>query len=290
LKFGNSETKNIQKIKSGKWYVDGYDNYNGCITSDMIRGEFVSFYHSDDIYEKDIAKKEMELLADNPEIGAVFALGKIINKKDEIIGKHKIPKELKNKNIYNFQEIFKNILKYGNVFLITPTFMTRKSIFGSLGPFRGEEFETSADLDMWLRILKNYHIGIVKENLIYRRVGGASKSYGSLRTKEADYFTVMDYYLKKEMPFLKIEDKFLRQYEYQKDCDDTLRTMNFLIKNQVKEAKDIINKSFSINILRAFFENMTILRTKVLFLKIILFIGINLGFGKYLGKLLYKFA
>ena len=64
--------------------------------------------------------------------------------------------------------------------------------------------------------------------------------------------------------------------------------MNFLIKGQESEAKNIINHSFSFKILQAFFENMNILRVKVLALKIILFIGINLGLGKYLGKILYK--
>src|SRR3989344_938597 len=44
------------------------------------------------------------------------------------------------------------------------------------------------------------------------------------------------------------------------------------------------------DIFRRFFENITLLRTKVLILKIILFLGINLGLGKYLGKILYRFV
>ncbi len=282
--------KNINKIKSDKWYIGGYDNCNGCIESGMVRGEFVAFYHSDDIYQKDIAKKEVDFLIHNPIAGAVFTMGKIINRSGEIIGEHKIPKELKNGDTYTFEKIFKNILKYGNTFLITPTFMTRKNVFENVGLFNEKEFETSADLEMWLRILEKYPTGILQENLIRRRIGGASKSYTSLRTKEADIFKVMDYYLQNKKYALTSSTKQLRQYNYQKDFDTTLCTMNFLIKGQVAEARNNINHSLWLKNFRAFFENMNILRAKVLALKIILFIGINLGLGKYLGKILYRFA
>src|SRR3989344_1593727 len=62
---------NIKKITSDRPYIGSYDNYNGCIESGLIRGELVAFYHSDDIYEKDIVKKEVEFLMRNPEAGAV---------------------------------------------------------------------------------------------------------------------------------------------------------------------------------------------------------------------------
>ena len=87
-----------------------------------------------------------------------------------------------------------------------------------------------------------------------------------------------------------MDQKHLRQYAYQKNFDDTLRAMNFLIKGEIKEARNMINASFSFDFFRGFFENINLLRTKVLILKIILFLGINLGLGKYLGKILYRFV
>jgi glycosyltransferase involved in cell wall biosynthesis len=280
-----SVRSNIKKIKSDKWYIGGYDNYNGCLESGMIKGEFVAFYHSDDIYEKDIAEKEVSFLVNNPGAGAVFSMGKMINEKDETTGKHKIPKELRDKDVYNFTDIFKNILKYGNTFLLTPTFMARTNIFSKIGLFSEEKFETSADLEMWLRILENYDIGILKDNLINRRTNGLSVSYNSLRTREADYFKAMDYFIKKESPNLNIENKLLRQYAYQKDTDNTLRAMNFLIKNEIESAQKTI-QPLSINTLQAFFENINLLRIKILGLKIVILLCINMGLGKYLGKLL----
>ena len=286
--------KNIPNIKPGKFYDGCYDNCNGCLRSGLINGEFISFWHSDDIYEKTIATKQVEFLINNPKVGAVFTLGNIINSDDKIINKFRLPRELKRlseKNIYNFTEIFKAILMHGNTFLITPTFMVRSEVLKKVGLFHDDGlFGTSGDLEMWLRILETYPIGILQENLIRYRTGGGGKQHNRLRTQKADFLKVMDYYLTNKKFSGGIRENDLQQYYYQIDFDNTLRAMNFLIKGQESEAKNIINHSFSFKIFQAFFENMNILRVKVLALKIILFIGINLGLGRYLGKILYRFA
>jgi glycosyltransferase involved in cell wall biosynthesis len=277
---------NIPDIKPGEFYDGCYDNCNGCIKSGLMNGDFVSFFHSDDIYEKDIIKKEVEFLLKNPQAGAIFTLGTIINKNDRIIGYHKLPRELKEKNVYNFMEIFKALLKNGNTFLLTPTFMARTDIFKKMGLFNITDFQTSADLGMWLKIAENYPIGILNENLINWRAGGGEKTYRLTRVKRANFFKVIDHYLEKNLLSSVIDKKILRQYEYQKDFDDTLLALNLLKKNEMKKAKSLINKPFSSELLKAYFENLTILRTKVLVLKIILFIGINIGLGKGLGRIL----
>ena len=49
--------RNIPDIQPGKFYDGCYDNSNGCINSGLIDGAFAGFYHSDDIYEKEIVKR-----------------------------------------------------------------------------------------------------------------------------------------------------------------------------------------------------------------------------------------
>ena len=169
--------------------------------------------------------------------------------------------------------------------------MARNKIFNDVGLFNAHgPFGGSDDLEMWLRISEKFPIGIINENLINWRKGGRGAKYNQLRTDKADFFKVMDYYLEDKNYIATIDQKHLMQYEYQKNFDNTLRAMNFLIKGEIGEAKNIINASFSFGFFKAFFENMNMLRVKVLALKIILFIGINLGLGKYLGKILYKFV
>lgn len=277
---------NIKKIKTDKPYIGSYDNYNGCLESGLIKGELVAFYHGDDVYENDIAQKEVEFLVQHPSAGAVFTMGKMINENGKSAGHHKVPKTLPQKDSYQLEEILKNLLLHGNTFLLTPTFMVKKRIFENIGIFASEgKFGTSADLEMWLRILKTYDIGILRENLIRRRIGGGGKLYGLNRVKVADYFNVMDHFL--ATTSFKIEKKYKDQYAYQKDFDATLRALNFLMKGEIGKAKELITNPLPF--LWPYFENMTLIRTKVLVLKIILYTGINLGLGRYLGKILYRF-
>lgn len=280
--------KNILKKSFGRDCVGGYESCNNCLRANLVKGEFAGFYHADDIYKKDIVKKEVEFLIKNPGVGAVFTLGNKINQNDEIIGEFKLPKELRGKNIYNFRQMSNAILNNGNTFLITPTFMARKNIFKKIGLFKEYEFGTSADLEMWLRILEKYPIGILNENLINYRTGGAGKRYQHLCTEKAEFFKVMDYYLESKSLASKVDKKSLRQYEYQKRFNDTLRAMNLLIKGEEKKAKALISKKPSFDIFRAFFENLNIIKIKEAILRLVLVIGINLKLDKYLGKILYK--
>src|SRR3989338_748109 len=288
--FFDVSVKNIPAEKNTKTYDILFNHCNSLLKSGLIKGEFIVFCHQDDLYQTDIVKKEVEFLLQHPEAAGVFTQGNIIDQHDNIIGQYPFPRYLKEKNIYMFSEIFGAILINGN-FLMTPSFMIRKDIFDKVGLFDDQgPFGGSDDLEMWLRILEKYPVGILRQKLIHWRTDGRGKKYNKLRTDKADYFKLMDYYLQDKQYIKTITKKELRQYAYQKDFDNTLRAMNFLIKGEIKEVKNIINSSFTFNFFRAFFENINLLRTKVLALKMILFVGINLGLGKYLGKILYRFA
>src|SRR3989344_1251865 len=286
--FYDVADKNLP-VKSNKFYDICLDHCNGFIQSGLAKGEYVIFCHQDDIYHKDIIQKEAEFLTNNPNVMAVFTLVNIIDEKDKLIKKCKLHKELTGKNIYNFMEVFTAIMKYGNSFLPAPTFMARKEIFDKVGLFDAyAQFGGSGDLEMWLRILEKYPIGILHENLIDMRVGGRGKQYNTLRTEKSDFFDVIDHFLIDKQYIKKISKKSLRQYNYQKNFDDTLRSMNFLIKGNTQEAKKLINASFSWDFFVISAEDTDILKIKIVILKIVLFFGINLGLGKYLGRILYK--
>jgi len=276
---------NILSQDYGRDTVGALESCNNCFLSDLADGEFVAFYHSDDIYEKDIIKREAEFLIKNPEAGAVFTLGIRIDKNGKIINKIKLPRELRGKNIYNFMEVFSAILKNGNIFLQTPTFMTRKEVFSKIGMF-SEEFGTSADLEMWLRIAEKYPVGILNESLYRCRVGGALSRYHNLRTEKAEFLKIMDYYLEDKQYADKMDKKSLKQYARQKDFDDTFRAMNFLIKGETGEAKKLINGPFPLTIVATYLENISVIKIRGLILKIVLFLGINLGLAIPLRKIL----
>ena len=284
--FYDVNIKNASGATHRKPYDACLNHCNGCLNSGLAKGEFIIFCHQDDIYQKDIIKKEVDFLMAHPKVAGVFTLANIIDADGNIVGKWKLPQELKKKNVHYFDEIFKAVLRHGNTFLLPPTFMARKEIFEKVGLFDDHgPFGCSTDLEMWLRILESSPIGILQENLIHWRNGGRGAKYNQFRTEESDFFKVVDYYLTDKGYINKIDKKSLRQYKYQKDFDNTLRAMNLLIKGDINQAKKIINASFSWKHFGAFFENIKIVRIKVLALKIILYIGLNFGLGEYLRKM-----
>ena len=261
-----------------------YNNYNKCIS--LANGEFIAIYHSDDIYEQNIVEKEVEFLQNHPKVGAIFSLDKLINENGKIIGETNIPKELKNKSVFNFNETYKALLKNGNTFLRTPTFMTRTSIYNKIGLFNEKDFETSADLEMWLRILEKYEIGILDQTLMKHRISISSgtTSYLNKRTKRADFFLVMDHFVASPTLTTKIKEKFWKRYEYYKDLDEAYLARNFLKRGKTNKAKNLLNKVLSISFIINSFKGLN--GIKQLIITIVLFLGIKVGFGKLFGNIL----
>lgn len=281
---------NIKKIQTDKPYIGSYDNYNGCIESGLIHGEYVAFWHSDDIYKKDAIEKQVAFLTAHPKAGAVFTMADTINEYDTVIGTRKLPQGFANpKNLYDFTQILNGVLWHGNMFLMTPTFMARAATLKNVGLFGSEGFfGTSADLDMWLKIAKQYPIGILPEPLMLHRIGGGGKTYQKTRNKRSDFFTVVDHHLKKELPAGMLEKKYLDQYECQKYIDDTLLAINFLIQKNTQEAKTLINKPLPPAVIKAFFQNISLKRLQIGYARIIMWIGLNLGAGKLLSRILAR--
>jgi glycosyltransferase involved in cell wall biosynthesis len=96
-------------------YIGCYANYNSCINSNLIRAEFVSFCHDDDIYEKNFIEKEIDFLISHPDAGGVFTMANIIDENDKLIGQRKLPKKFRGRNLYVFSDIFNEFLNNGNV-------------------------------------------------------------------------------------------------------------------------------------------------------------------------------
>ena len=173
--------------------------------------------------------------------------------------------------------------------------MVKGEIYKKLMPFDENRFKTSADLDVWLRILEKHPIAILDEKLMNRRISNAQGSYTTtyLRTEQADFFKVMDYYLKKSI-IPNISRKTLNKYEFLRYIDNIKCAINYLIKKQPQEAKNLLRKTSSSNI---FFEAISNFKKPKFFIwwcaGIVILGLVHLGLGQHLGKslhwLLYTF-
>ena len=172
-------------------------NFTKCIEN--FEGEYSAIYHTDDVYDSEIIEKSVKALEKN-EISVVFSKAYQINSSDMIVGREfTLPEFNGNKlTMFNFNELFDLVLKYEN-FLVCPSAMAKTELYKNrIKKWRTNKFKTSADLDVWLRMSKYGHVGIINEFLIKYRHSTASFTYnrGRCDTSRHDLFLVLDYYIK----------------------------------------------------------------------------------------------
>ena len=293
------ETEKIVKEYLKKYKVEYYKNeknisaeanFTRCI--ELANGEFIAIYHSDDIYDKEIVTRQVEYFNGHPNSGAVSTLAYDIDEEGEVFNRKDIPSELNKGNSYeyNFEKIFKAIMKYGN-FLVCPSFMVRANIYKTeIKKYRYDMFKTSSDLDVWFRILRKYNIGILPYNLMsYRH----SKTQGSYQNRNrvnefSDFFLVMEYYLSKEWVIKKIHNinMYMEYYNFLKRRNELGRAIFILTEGNSQNIYNLTYKFFDIKILKIALTSFG--RFKVYIFGILLCLFSKAGLSKTLGTFLYK--
>jgi glycosyltransferase involved in cell wall biosynthesis len=204
-------------------------NFNSCIK--LANGKYTAIYHADDIYEQSIIERQVEFLEHNLEVGAVFTQAYLINENNIRIGEISVPKPLiSGSSIYQFSEIFKAVMQYSN-FLICPSAMLRTDIYQvEIKTWRMELFNTSSDLDLWLRVLKNHSIGVIAERLINYRISRRQYS-ATLRARinRSDFFLVMDHYLAQDSIKKILTTSDYLHYQRLERTDQVLRAVNLYL-------------------------------------------------------------
>jgi hypothetical protein len=169
-----------------------FDNVNAGIG--LARGELISVYHADDVYDTRIVECEVAFLQRHPEAGAVFCLDVFVEQNNREYGRLQLPGDLRGHGVLTYSQVVDGLLRYKNRFLVGPSAMVRARAYAEVGGYRAEPFGIAGDLEMWLRIARRYPLGVLEEYLLrYRHFhGNLSQHYFHLRTAPEKFFTVMD--------------------------------------------------------------------------------------------------
>lgn len=218
-----------------------YQNVNEALA--MVNGEYVAIYHADDIYEPTIVEREVDFFEHYPEVGAVFCHDIFINDEGREYGRLTIPAEIRALPTLDHRTIFNALLTHKNRFFPAPSSMVRASVYKDVGGYRAAEFDIASDLEMWLRISKQYLIGILPEYLFRYRHGHGNwtQRYLHLRTEEEKYFQIMDLYLSEGGRDLATPEA-LRAFEAHRAEDHLMLTINHYILKENKGAKRLLRK------------------------------------------------
>ena len=225
--------------------VGAFPNWNLAIRA--TRGEYVAVYHADDVYHPDILSAESEFMEAYPGAGAVFAMDEWIDDRGRRIGGSRLPPELAGRYLYGFCEVFESLLLHGNNFLRCPTFMTRRTVFDRVGYFdeRLEPFRSARDLDFFLRLLREFPIGIIDRKLVRYRIsqrqGTADTVY--LRTGDSDHHRVMDQFLSLAGGPVVFPKQATDAYEFSRNVDELFRATNCIVRGDITGGTSLLRKA-----------------------------------------------
>ncbi len=154
-------------------------NWNFCIS--QATGEYIKFLFQDDLLEPECIEKMVALAQQNPKIGMVFSPRGITIAEDE---SHPILRKA-SQSIKNLHKSWSNLksIQPGKELLADPnclnnpinkigepsTVLIATRVFTEIGLF-DSGLSQYVDLDMWWRIMGNYHIGFVDEKLSSLRI------------------------------------------------------------------------------------------------------------------------
>lgn len=231
--------------------IGGEGNFNRCIT--LAEGKYTAIFHADDIYESDMVEKQVAFLEAHPDAGAVFAEASTIDDMGSRTGEIRLPHGIEKKNgLYDFETMFKAVLRHSN-FFICPSAMVPTQIYQQeIKSWRGELFKSSADLDLWLRILLCHPVGYLTERLMRYRISSTQWSAKvRLGSERADFFLVTDYYLMQEAVRDRLGMDDLRNYRWLERRDRVMRAVNLLLTNRSRQARALLDDIFSLDALEA---------------------------------------
>ena len=266
--------------------LGGYQTMNRAIG--LAAGEYVAVYHTDDIYGPDIIAKEVAYLEGSAEAGAVFCLSRFMDHDGRIYGKMALPAIFRGRQTLNYDDVFPFLLRHKNILFCCPTFMARRAVLEDIGPFDAVAYDVAADLDMWIRIVRKYPVGIVDEPLMnYRHSKGQwSSRYNHLRTTPELYFAIMDHYLAKDGWQAKLGSSDLTEYAFHRCDDDVRRAGNRIILGDFAGAMELVQQApFP---WRTLLENIRRRKLRVLLLRTLMVAGLAVGAGRALAPLLLR--
>lgn len=271
--------------------IGGEGNFTRCIN--LAEGKYTAIFHADDIYKSEMVARQVAFLESHPDAGAVFTEADMIDESGNKIGAIAFPDKLKSLgNRINFENIFKSVLRYSN-FFICPSAMLRTDIYlNEIQVWRGDMFNTGADLDVWLRVARRHSTGILPERLMRYRISTTQGLQGLReRTTRGDLFRVIDHYLAQDETRAMLAPRDLNNYSRLERTDKAVRAVNLFLQGRQGEAKTLCKEIFVQDALTAAVESRRGFITLLLAAYLMLCMTLRLNIpGKFLLRKIKLFA
>lgn len=140
---------------------------NHCIQK--AKGDFIALLNSDDVFFKNKLEKQIEILENNINVGAIFSYAQLIDENSNYIvnEEHYYNKIFIQFNRSKFEWL--NYFFYNGNCLCHPSILIKKECYETLGHY-DPRFAQLPDFEYWIRLCKKYEIFIIPKKLIKFRI------------------------------------------------------------------------------------------------------------------------
>ena len=245
------------RLVTGDVNVGAEGNFRRCV--EIATGDLVGIFHADDLYDADIVDKQVRYLTQHPQSAAVFTEAFLVDADDRRFGDRRTPASLtgtQEGETHGFWPVFRAVLRHHN-FLMTPSVLVRRDVYKRLRLFDSSRFRSSADLDVWLQILSEAPVGILRERLLGYRISPDQSSAVLIRerTDRADFFKVLDFWMADPEIARHLTPQDRRNYGWLDKADRLARAMAAAERGATAEVKPLLESLFTpAEFVRAIFQ------------------------------------
>ncbi|MBP9682566.1 MAG: glycosyltransferase family 2 protein [Bacteriovorax sp.] len=257
-------------------------NFTKCIEN--AEGDYCAIIHTDDLYEKDFLSRSIDVLENDKDCIATFCGALEIDQDENVVGERFFPPELRTNEIsfLTINDLLSLVFKYAN-FITCPSVVVRTEAYTQKIKFwNGEEFRSSADLDVWLRLAEVGKVAAIRSHLMRYRLADVSYSYriAKKRITKHDLFLVLNKYQTRYAEI--IDANMLEDFYFLELKDQALRNLN-IIRNRLRDVCFPYEVDFKLSaVLKKMFSSKWHFKIggSIIGIEIIVFFLVFLGWNK----------
>lgn len=146
---------------------------------EAAKGDYIAVLGSDDIWMPEKLEKQLEVMANMPDIAACFTYSEIIdNVSNTVTDSSVFPLDIFNFNNCNREDMLCRLFLTGNHFCHSSV-LIRTCAHREIGEYK-IQYRQLHDFDLWVRILLRYPVYIIEEKLVKYRVFSTNDNVSNL--------------------------------------------------------------------------------------------------------------